>query len=111
MIASLVWLVVAIFVILTLRQIKGGHAFEESLRIEALCRKAQRKYPMFPMIGALDYLYTDLYTELQMARDANKDVTQLIEDRQLIARERARLISAASERENGLKLIHKTKVA
>ncbi len=63
------------------------------------------------MIGALDNFYTDLYTELQMARKAGNDVTQLIEDRQLIARERARLITSATQRENGLKMIQKTKVA
>jgi hypothetical protein len=105
MITTLIVITVFAFIALTLRQIKQGHEFDESRRTEALCRAAQRKYPMFPMIGALDYFYTDLYTELQMARNTGNGVTQLIEDRQLIARERARLISAASQRENGLKII------
>jgi hypothetical protein len=42
MIASLVWMVIILFVILTLRQIKQGHEFDDSRRTEALCRAAQR---------------------------------------------------------------------
>jgi preprotein translocase subunit SecF len=100
-----------ILIVFAIRQVKQGHDFDDGKRIEALCRKAQRTYPQYPMIKALDLLYNDVYDQLKQARSEGKDTTQFIEERQLIARERARLISAATQRENGLKLIHGPKVA
>ncbi len=42
MITTLIVITVFAFIILTLRQIKQGHEFDESRRTEALCRAAQR---------------------------------------------------------------------
>lgn len=101
---------IAILAVLVLRQMHDAHHFDERLRIEQLCAIAQKKYSGLPIIDALDWLYRDLYAELQQGRAERKDVTGLIEDRQLVARERARLISAETQRENGLKLTRTSQI-
>lgn len=99
-------LCIALGTFIICRQVRGGHNRDNKTTIEFLCDEAENKYPGMPLSDALDMLYRNYYDRLVIAREKKQDVAELIRCRQLIARERARLLVAESHSETGFELIH-----
>lgn len=106
--AGIVCVAFAVFIII--RQVRGGHNQDGSLLGEAICNEAERKYPCMEMADALDLLYREYGDKLSIARSKGEGVTELIETRQIIARERAQQIVKESHCEIGFEVIHSAQV-